>query len=91
VEGAHHTKDNMGLTNFDGEKILTNDIAIGKNYLDKKELEALEMLCENFLGFCHLKAFRSEMMTFDELTYKVNAFLEFNGYKCLSAYNSPPF
>lgn len=90
-ERADHKKPNMGLTNFTGTKLLTQDIVIGKNYLYEKELEELEILCENFLGFCHLKAFRSQVMTFDELTYKLNAFLEFNGYNPFDGYTQAPF
>lgn len=67
----------------------TKNVIIGKNYLDAKELEELEILCENFLGFCHLKAFKGEIMTFEEIKYKVNQFLEFNGYKAFSNYSQP--
>ena len=55
--------------------------------MNEKELEELEILCENFLGFCHLKSFRGQLMTFDEITYKVNQFLEFNGYNAFNQYN----
>jgi len=77
----------MGLQNYSGESISVIDITTGTNYLNEKELEELEILCENFLGFCHLKAFRGQSMTFDEITYKVNQFLEFNGYNAFNQYN----
>ena len=89
LENADAGKVNMGLQNFDGVTPLTSDITIGKNYIDKEKFEELEILCENFLGFCHLKAFRQQVMTFDEITYKLNSFLEFNGYQLFNKYNQP--
>ena len=85
-ERADANKPNMGLQNGNPT---TKNVIIGKNYLDAKELEELEILCENFLGFCHLKAFKGEIMTFEEIKYKVNQFLEFNGYKAFSNYSQP--
>jgi len=87
VERADAKKENMGLQNYSGELISVIDITTGTNYLNEKELEELEILCENFLGFCHLKAFRGQSMKFDEITYKVNQFLEFNGYNAFNQYN----
>ena len=87
TERADANKENMGLQNYSGESIETSDITVAKNYLSEKELEELEILCDNFLGFCHLKAFRGQLMTFDEITYKVNQFLEFNGYKPFNQYS----
>lgn len=87
LERADANKENMGLQNYSGESISVIDITTGTNYLNEKELEELEVLCENFLGFCHLKAFRGQSMTFDEITYKVNQFLEFNGYNAFNQYN----
>ena len=89
LERADCKKSNMGLCNFEGKVPSTKDIVIGKNYLNEKELEELEILCENFLGFCHLKAFRGQEMTFDEITYKLNSFLEFNGYQPFNTYIQP--
>jgi hypothetical protein len=87
LERADANKENMGLQNYSGDSIETSDVIVGTNYLNEKELEELEILCENFLGFCHLKAFRGQSMTFDEITYKVNQFLEFNGYNAFNQYN----
>ena len=87
LERADANRENMGLNTFTGESISTVDVITGTNYLNGKELEELEILCENFLGFCHLKAFRGQSMTFDEITYKVNQFLEFNGYNAFNQYN----
>ncbi len=87
LERADANKENMGLQNFSGDSISVIDITTGTNYMNEKELEELEILCENFLGFCHLKAFRGQSMTFDEITYKVNQFLEFNGYNAFNQYN----
>jgi len=87
IERADSNKHNMGLQNYNGDSIDVADIIVAKNYLNEKELEELEILCENFLGFCHLRAFRGQLMTFDEITYKVNQFLEFNGYNAFNQYN----
>ena len=64
LERADATKENMGLQNYSGDSIEIPDIMVAKNYLNEKELEELEILCENFLGFCHLKAFRGAINDF---------------------------
>ena len=43
-ERADSSKTNMGLTNWSGEKIRKADVSIAKNYLNKKELKALNNL-----------------------------------------------
>ena len=86
---ANADKENMGLYNFVGNEVSLTDVIVGKNYLDAKEMEEMEILAENFLGFCQLKAFKGQLMSFDEITYKVNQFLEFNGYNAFNKYNQP--
>lgn len=48
-ERADATKDNMGLTSFEGVKVRKTDITIAKNYLSKDELEDLNRVVTMFL------------------------------------------
>jgi len=53
---ADSQKQNMGLTNWRGEKIRKTDVSIAKNYLQEKELMALNNLVEQYLVFAQGQA-----------------------------------
>jgi hypothetical protein len=46
----------MGLTNWKGEIITSQDAKIAKNYLEELELKRLELLVEQFLSFAELRS-----------------------------------
>lgn len=52
------SKPMIGMTNFKGDYITKSDTHIAKNYLNEKELQELNLLVEQYLGFAELQAMR---------------------------------
>ncbi len=77
-ERADSKKSNMGLTNWRGEKVRKQDVSIAKNYLDEKELRALNNLVEQYLVFAEGQAMRRVPMHMKDWISKLHAFLELN-------------
>lgn len=48
----------IGMTNFKGDYITKEDTHIAKNYLKEHELQQLNLLVEQFLGYAELQAMR---------------------------------
>ena len=69
---------NMGLTSFRGEKVRKQDVAIAKNYLNEKELSALNNLVEQYLVFAEGQAMRRIPMTMQDWIKKLDGFLGLN-------------
>ncbi len=69
---------NMGLTNFRGEKVRKQDVTIAKNYLNEKELSALNNLVEQYLVFAEGQAMRRIPMTMENWIKKLDGFLGLN-------------
>ena len=68
----------MGLTNFRGEKVRKQDVTIAKNYLNEKELSALNNLVEQYLVFAEGQAMRRIPMTMRDWIKKLDGFLGLN-------------
>lgn len=77
-KGADSTKPNMGLTNWRRNKIRKSDVTIAKNYLNEKELRALNNLVEQYLVFAEGQAMRRIPMYMKDWTAKLDAFLNLN-------------
>lgn len=75
---ADHAKPNMGLTNWRGEKIRKQDVAIAKNYLNEDELAALNNLVEQYLIYAEGQAMRRIPMSMNNWADRLDAFLQFN-------------
>src|SRR5438105_15924449 len=56
TERANSKEPNMGLTNWRGPEPRKEDVAIAKNYLNEKELLALNNLVEQYLIFAEGQA-----------------------------------
>lgn len=52
------SKPMIGMTNFKGDYITKSDTHIAKNYLNENELQKLNLLVEQYLGFAELQAMR---------------------------------
>lgn len=52
------SKPMIGMTNFKGDYITKDDTHIAKNYLSEDELQKLNLLVEQYLGFAELQAMR---------------------------------
>jgi hypothetical protein len=82
-ERADSTKPNMGLTNWRGDKIRKSDVTIAKNYLNEKELKALNNLVEQYLIFAEGQAMRRIPMYMKDWAKKLDAFLSLNDREIL--------
>lgn len=83
---ADHTQPNMGLKtwqNAPNGRINKSDTTIAKNYLNEKELKALERAVNNYFDYIENQIERKK--TFDMLGLKqsVERYLEFNEYPVL--------
>lgn len=72
------TKPMVGMTNFKGDYVTKEDTHIAKNYLNEKELQKLNLLVEQFLGYAELQALEQRAMTMqnwkDELDRQLKNF-----------------
>ncbi len=80
---ADSTKENMGLTNWRGDKIRKTDVIIAKNYLKEHELLALNNLVEQYLIFAQGQAQRRIPMYMNNWIEKLNGFLALNDREIL--------
>lgn len=55
-------KPMIGMTNFKGDYITKEDTHIAKNYLKEDELQKLNLLVEQYLGFAELQALEEKPM-----------------------------
>lgn len=51
-------KPMIGMTNFKGDYVTKDDTHIAKNYLNEDELQKLNLLVEQYLGYAELQAMR---------------------------------
>lgn len=78
VKRIDSTKPNMGLTNWTGKVINTQDAQIAKNYLEALELKRLELLVEQFLSFAELRSVERKPMYMTDWIKKLDEFLVLN-------------
>ena len=52
---ADADKDNMGLTTWSGKRIKLSDVEVAKNYLDEKELDALNKIVTAYLDIAEVQ------------------------------------
>jgi len=81
---ADSKKANMGLTSWRGIKIRKDDVEIAKNYLDEKELLALNNLVEQYLVFAEGQAMRRIPMYMKGWISKLDSFLRLNEREILT-------
>ena len=75
---ADSNKDYMGLTSWKNSpsgKILETDVVIAKNYLNKEELESLELIVSSFLDLAENRAKRHIPMTMEDWVKRIDKFL----------------
>lgn len=84
VERADATKENMGLSNWAGEKIRRQDVTIAKNYLNEAELDQLNRIVNQYLEFAELQAMNRKTMHMSDWSNKLNGFLILNDREILN-------
>lgn len=80
---ADATQPNMGLTNFKGNYITTDDVGVAKNYLSEDELNVLNLIVSQYLDFAELQAARRKAMTMQQWIDKLDEYLRVNDSKLL--------
>lgn len=55
-------KDNIGLTSWTGREIKRSDVEVAKNYLDEKEIDALNKIVTAYLDIAEVHALNQEPM-----------------------------
>ncbi len=86
-ERADSTKENMGLTSWDGSpdaKIRKSDVSIAKNYLSKNELHSLELIVSGYLDFAEMQANRNIPMTMKDWAKHLDRILIANEQEILT-------
>ena len=80
---ADATSPNAGLTTWSGAKVRKTDVAIAKNYLSEKELDALNRIVTVYLEFAELQALDRKPMSMRDWIAKLDDFLRLSGRKIL--------
>ena len=78
VDRAHHKKENMGLTSWDGApngKIHKYDVSIAKNYLSELELGQMQRIVSAYLDMAEMQAMRKIPMTMADWEERLKGFL----------------
>src|SRR5690625_3591332 len=75
---ADATKENMGLTTWQGDKVRKSDVTVAKNYLMEDELDELNHIVTMYLDYAELQAKRKKPMYMKDWIGRLDAFLEFN-------------
>ena len=88
LERADHRRPSMGLQTVRGDYPERADAGVGKNYLDRRELYSLHILCEQFLLFVESKAVRGLRLTMGGLSSKFDELLIVQGHEVFTHYDS---
>lgn len=81
---ANHTLPMMGLTSTSKAGVVRkSDITIGKNYLDKDELQALKLIVEQYLAFAESQALAHNKMSMRDWIDKLRLILTMNNRNIL--------
>ena len=80
---ADSTKENMGLSVFQGSHPRKDEVTVAKNYLNKKELNILNRITSAYLEFAELQAIRQKPMTMKDWIAKLDDFIKMTGSELL--------
>ena len=76
-------QDNMGITNYPGNRLLKRDVEIAKNYLTEDELNVLNRIVTAYLEVAELQALNQIPMTMKDWIERLHQFLTMTGRKLL--------
>lgn len=80
---ANAKKPNMGLTTWNGERVLKADIIVSKNYLNEDEIDTLNRLTVIFLESAELRAKNRQDLTLRFWQNRIDSIIEDNGFSVL--------
>lgn len=81
---ANAKRPNMGLTSWQGERVLKADIIISKNYLNEDEIDTLNRLTVIFLESAELRAKNKQDLTLRFWQNRIDSIIEDNGFTVLA-------
>ncbi len=82
---ANHNLPMMGLTSTEKEgEVKSTDIGVGKNYLDKSEIESLKLIVEQYLSFAEAQAINHIPMRMVDWEKNLNIILTMNRKEILA-------
>lgn len=84
VERADATKDNVGLSTFEGSKVRKSDVTIAKNYLNQEEITALNRIVTMYLDYAEDMARQQIPMYMKDWAEALDNFLKFNRRELLT-------
>mgnify|MGYP003288392937 FL=1 len=87
LERADSQKENMGLKTWATSpkgKIMKSDVIVAKNYLNKEELSALELIVSGYLDFAEMQANRHIPMTMEDWAKHLDRILMATEYELLT-------
>ena len=73
---ADAEKENMGLTSWEGNQIKKSDSEIAKNYLDDKEIDALNKIVAAYLDIAEVQALNHEPMYMKDWLQTIDDYLK---------------
>ncbi len=73
----------MGLTHWRGKEIAKADTIVAKNYLNEKEIDALNRIVSMWLDFAEDQASMKKQIFLQDWTENLDAFLAFNDRQVL--------
>lgn len=68
-------KENMGLTSWQGQEIKRKDVEIAKNYLNEKEIDALNKIVTAYLDIAEVQAMNHEPMYMEDWLETIGDYL----------------
>ena len=85
---ADASKDNMGLTAFQGAKVRRSDVTVAKNYMTHEEISTLNLIVNMYLDYAELQAKGHQPMHMADWESKLEEFLRFNGREVLENFGT---
>ena len=77
-------KENIGLTNFNGDMPTKSETEVAKNYLTEKELQILNRMVSAYLDVAEINALSMHAMTMNDWTNELDSFLKMTRKDILS-------
>jgi hypothetical protein len=81
---ADAQKENMGITNFPGNRLIRSDVEVAKNYLNEEELTILNRIVTAYLEIAEIQALNRQPMTMKNWISRLNEFLTMTGRELLT-------
>jgi hypothetical protein len=81
---ADANQNNMGVSNYPGNKLLKCDVEIAKNYLNEEELNVLNRIVTAYLEMAELQALNKNPMKMRDWIERLHQFLTMTGRELLT-------